>query len=341
MINGKKGKRHEPGLLLLSSEYGCDWRLGRAAKEILRRHLENILRPNATHNSLRQLLQEAAFSPNDDCPLRGDDMDEHERLGRVIYSAFPSRLFARLAMPRFQSNTRQLRCYLCPMCGKSFSTLFYLDRHLDNVHSDRISSFCAADWCNQFLSVQSCHDMAFDLEPYYGPGGGEHGPEARVIKHSWFQQAHSLPCRERNLEQARLQCEQVVNCCFTSDRISQPLLQRLCGALSCKKRLHRLFTFELTSFFGTHTCHYIYDPQPSWVAAADDWAMIHSQNQLGKLSVLALVLLTALYSSWAVLMYRKKQSRDKRNSSLLLSRGAVYRKPYRLSSVVVDSKKRE
>jgi hypothetical protein len=368
----------------------CDHRLSRAAVHILREHLRPVLelQPRSSGEERREeapslwsLLQAANASlAGSSCPLLGagpaanasDDRAEWldaERVARAVPAssvvATARRSSGRLALPHevFLQSGRNNRhptgggrpphFYRCALCGKVFTTRYYLDRHLDGRHRLHDEKFlqkyvCAADWCRHFLSVERCRDAALVLEPYYGPGSGEHGsgkiPAAggaggfggsAVARHRWFRRAHGAPCRDDVMARTRLRCEAAARGCFSGNPLASQHLERdLCGTLSCHHRLHRLL--QLVGAGGG--------------GGGGDYGAPrhhHGRRGVGAIGVVVLVLLLAGYSAcWVrnLNKTRRRVSRSHGSSSLPSRRRSGAASPQRKSSLnlrrsATDSKK--
>jgi hypothetical protein len=135
--------------------------------------------------------------------------------------------------------------YQCTLCGKIFSSRFYLDRHLEahhplvvetaellpkeggnssNSHHNDDGSFwiCpATDWCGIFLSMSACHEMALVLEPHYGPGSsspgqrrGQHGVVVHGVERRLWREAHERPCTTSGMQAATTSCRNTIQSCF-------------------------------------------------------------------------------------------------------------------------------
>jgi hypothetical protein len=368
----------------------CDHRLSRAAVHILREHLEPILRDHLNldpldspaaerpKTTLWSMLQAVNASLNGNCSLYNlgaavvtssyTDWLDPERVGSAVpASTIASRRFSsRLALPHLvflQSgrkkqqqggfgHSRPPQYYQCALCGKVFTTRYYLDRHLDahHLHEDSSSYICAADWCPLFLSMQRCHDVALELEPYYGPGSGEHSGSSNPgsaggggfkVKHRWFQRAHSVPCQDDVMARTRLRCENVIRDCFLSSSnpvVSQYLERFLCKTLSCHHRLHLLFQLvagDRGRDFSRHdrralsqTTSWMIDPaSPPWTEL-DAW---RHHRGVGTLGVIVFVVLLAMYSlCWIRRLHDNRRRVGRRHGSSSLpsrsSRASSYRK---------------
>jgi hypothetical protein len=345
------------------SSHACDLRLSRAAVRILRGYLEaGFLHGHAGQPGDAGGPQDERLAANvtfgGDCPLSGDVLElDADQFGRAVSAYSPRRFAARLALSpelyvlgRSRQNQQRLQnapqFHQCSLCGKTFATRYYLDRHLERNHfaSDPSSSAgarsCAADWCHEFLSLQACHEAALEDEPYYGPGSGNHAPASPAsmkTKHSWFQRAHNIPCRDGEMLQTRARCHSVVRSCFPpNSTLSMRLEQHMCGALSCHHRLHRIFQKHSGVDAGWN--HGLRDLALEWEA----WNAKH--HQWGVLGTIVLVLFVGVYAPCTIVHWiRQRRLRQQRNPfSALPSRRAssIRKSTARSTSSAFDPKKR-
>mmetsp|Transcript_543 Transcript_543/g.821 ORF Transcript_543/g.821 Transcript_543/m.821 type:complete len:325 (-) Transcript_543:73-1047(-) len=225
----------------------CDRRMSRAARTVLMEQvapfLENWLReeynslPRPTRlepptrkkassqapNYLWKLLQ-MTITDNGECPLKNDIFQHFEQQSLV---GLPRN--ARY-VPRYPHH------YHCGICGKVFSSQYYLDRHQFLQHSEEsTSSFCWADYICSALG--GCEKVALDVEPYYGRGSGPDGSEARPLQRMWAQQQGG--CNDSYVAiEMKANCEDLFQTCFEGS-LRDALLKSLCEPLSCHSLFHR------------------------------------------------------------------------------------------------------
>lgn len=262
-----------------SNNTACDPRLSRAARELVRRQLKAILNPT-NDSSLSQLLHIAGLRSGS-CPLRAEEND----LSVVAPAPSARSLFS---LPFSKIGNRPRVSYACSLCGKTFTSRYYLDQHLQLTHREATGQVCEADWCRQFLSRQACHDVALELEPFYGRGSAQ-GPESSKIRHSLAREAHSRPCKEDDMLKVKGRCESTVASCFDSESVSRQLNQSLCQPLSCHHRLHRLVALlpRLGSIHEGTSLGY------GWSSV---WAETHARYyEVGLLGTAALIFLFIVY----------------------------------------------
>jgi len=170
----------------------------------------------------------------------------------------------------------------CGFCHKNFTSQYYLDRHFvrhhphndyghpralqldrkqrqpDNTeeYDDGDYYICPArTWC-RFLSDMACHDVALEMEPYYGPGSAGYASDRHAV-YRQLQQQHGRPCTVTDLEEAQRACHDVIAQCFFGGvggsgggdenednvlvhTIGIHLNQTLCARRTCHGRLHNL-----------------------------------------------------------------------------------------------------
>ena len=279
------------------SDNTCDPRLSRAAQELVRRHLKAILNPT-NDSSLSQLLQLAGLRGGN-CPLKAEESD----LGIVAPAPSARSLFA---LPFSKLGKLPRVSFTCSLCGKTFASRYYLDQHLQRTHRAATRQVCEADWCRQFLSLQACHDVALEMEPFYGRGSAQ-GPDSGKIRHSLAREAHSRPCKEDDMLKVKGRCENTVASCFYSESVAQQLNQSLCQALSCHHRLHRLVAL-LPRLGANHEGTY------GWSSV---WAETHARHyEIGLFGTAALIFLFIVYVRCAF-EYFGGRIRPRRTSRLL------------------------
>jgi hypothetical protein len=353
------------------TSYDCDLRLSRAAVRIFRGYLDagflfdgkRVGQSSAVQadQSLAEVLRAANVTLGGDCILSEDllALDPYQ-FGRAVSAYSPRRFAARLALsPELyqQGRTRQNQqqqqrlqnppqFYQCSLCGKAFVTRYYLDRHFEKNHlaSDPSSAagprVCAADWCHEFLSLQACHDVALENEPYYGPGSGDHAPMSRAsskTKHAWFQRAHKLPCRDAEMQKTKARCHSVVQSCLPPNSTqSTRLEQQMCGALSCHHRLYRIF--QKHSGMDTDWRNKLGDLALEWEA----WNA--HRHRWGIVGSIVLVLFVGVYAPCAIVHWiRQRRLRQQRNPfSTLPSRrtSSIRKSTARSNGSAFDPKKR-
>jgi hypothetical protein len=278
----------------------CDRRLSRAAREIVRLHLE--LAWKAAHKKfpslalkydvdvsewnvwqlLHAMIGEEAAEASEHCPLRPSlDVWRHHEENSVETDGRIPRQFRNAAIPGMLHaagiKTKQLNpaFHQCGLCRKNFTSQYYLDRHFDYRHNhdtvDAIVSFkdsiCpATDWC-AFLSDRVCHDMALELEPYYGPGSAGFGPDKHTVHRNLQRLASQRPCTEERIIAVSRACSKVITDCFLASGepaaaeahdegeddtvfIREHLNQTLCAVHSCHGRIYKILSG--TSPFVAH-----------------------------------------------------------------------------------------
>lgn len=230
----------------------CNRRLSRAAEQVLMEQvapvLENYLseqgKPLPTRKtaaSTRQLPKQAVSLRDSylwdlldrtavsSCPLLNDlykDFEEQSLKSRVLSSKFTPR-------------TTYPSWFHCGICGKMFTSRYYLDAHQQHhKHDIADSGSCLATTVCEALG--GCEQVALDAEPHYGPGSGAGGPDAKQVQRTWASQIQ--PCNEDVVQNImRPNCKKLVSDCFLQEEgaLNDELQTSLCQSLSCHALLHR------------------------------------------------------------------------------------------------------
>ena len=262
-----------------AAAHACDRRLSRAARSLLVRPLRSILSTLASADSneaaaaatadgsvtpistasvwelLERSLAPSAYNINNNnnkhqCPLipSRDVLRYHEEQS-IVWLPPPSKASSRIGMSirsaLYQQTKRSWQAtawYQCGLCGKMFSSRYYLDQHFDQHHpypppppldaspitsipnsSSSISSndshwICpATSWCP---GLPSCSHHALEVEPYYGPGSAGRGAYDRATVHRslWHQVAHhdesAFFCDDDQMRAQKYVCQQLMRDCF-------------------------------------------------------------------------------------------------------------------------------
>lgn len=355
----------------------CDRRLSRAARSLLIRHLQSILSlvyPDDNYNdgisisttSVWQLLERSlaphAYSitsnknggnSNHKCPLiPSKDMLRHHEEQSILLQPPPPKASSRhgisirsslykLSKRAWQDNT----LYRCGLCGKMFSSQYYLDQHLEHQHSHQLLSdqnnnnnenndnnlemlICpATEWCP---GLPSCAQRALELEPYYGTGSGGLGNYDRHAVHrSLWKEAHpelyDTACDEDQMRAQKYKCQQMMRDCFSSvedgddttgehqrqREIHRQLEQSLCDPISCPDRLHQLF-FAATAKSNDATAMMM-KHMHEW---QDDWEGYYYQHHgLGRTGMALLVILGIWYGGYLYQTNNRNGSKWLRHSN--------------------------
>mmetsp|Transcript_3139 Transcript_3139/g.4857 ORF Transcript_3139/g.4857 Transcript_3139/m.4857 type:complete len:289 (-) Transcript_3139:92-958(-) len=131
--------------------------------------------------------------------------------------------------------------YKCHYCGKEFKNEFYMDRHMDNKHPDKILSnttICLGDLCPIF----GCSDQNTKYRTYHSRrerSMGEHVPEEGF--------AGMVTCSDAEVEKYRYKCEVLSRRCFSgllssshsSETVADYFNDKICRALHCEKGVMR------------------------------------------------------------------------------------------------------
>lgn len=217
----------------------CDRRLSRAARKLVHQHLLRILETEQDlfYGFLDQydvwgLLEHwlhGRVRTRPECPLipsldayRVDEEHSLEvEVPRKMHGAYPS--FVSQKRPK---SSRPQTWFQCAYCGKTFSSRFYLDAHLQRTHRlEETSTFCpASDWCRA-VGLANCHRVALEDEPYYDRGSNGWGDDGKLIRHKLMKIAHEVSC---SVEEIRAECNSVFEACGITEDST-----RWCDSLIC------------------------------------------------------------------------------------------------------------
>ena len=195
------------------------------------------------------------------CPVLRDmyrELEEHSWLVRA-------------RAPKLAPRRTYAHWFSCGLCGKVFTSRYYLDHHQHLHHTPgRDTSTTTQEVENSSVeclgtvvcgALGGCDRVSLDLEPYYGRGSGVVvEPDAVAIQRAWASQIQ--PCQEDQIQtELKPNCHALMNECFVDERLNAQLRQTLCDSLSCHTLLHRqeLMHRHLTqSLWWRHPIH------PEW-----------------------------------------------------------------------------
>ncbi|KAL3930723.1 MAG: hypothetical protein SGBAC_011638 [Bacillariaceae sp.] len=222
-----------------TEEEGCDRRLSRAARKLVHQHLlqvtqaeNSILYDGFLDQSDVWVLLEHWLHANgrrmDQCPLNplldAYRIDEEHTLvvdaPLKVTGAYPT--FVAQQRPK---ERRKRTWFECGYNGKTFSSRYYLDAHIDKHHKvEELSTFCPAlEWCKA-VGLANCHATALDDEPYYGQGSDGWGEDGNLLRHRWIKKTHSVRC---DIATMREDCRSIMDQCGIMGS------QRWCDSLGC------------------------------------------------------------------------------------------------------------
>lgn len=121
--------------------------------------------------------------------------------------------------------------FLCNYCGKRFVNEFYIDRHMDNKHADRLQSnrtVCLADLC----PILGCSSKPTDSRNSHRKSNKDRyanlGPSFRDVE----------PCSENEVERNKYLCEGLIRRCFSElsggEELGDHFRKHFCNKLHCE-----------------------------------------------------------------------------------------------------------
>lgn len=237
----------------------CDRRQSRAARQVLLEQVVPLLE-HWLHESGQDLPlspRRRKTTPNEhvslaptylwevlhltaapECPVLRDVYREIEVHSWLAHARAP-----KLAPRRTYSHW-----FLCGLCGKVFTSRYYLDHHQHLHHTPVRDPSTSQNVENSSLeclgtvvcgALGGCDRISLDLEPYYGRGSGVGvEPDAVAIQREWASQIQ--PCEEDQVQmELKPNCHALMNDCFLNETLNARLRQTLCDSLSCHSLLHR------------------------------------------------------------------------------------------------------
>lgn len=224
------------------------------------------------------LWETLQLTASPECPLLRD-----------VYRHFDEQSFLlRPRAPKLAPRRTYPHWFSCGICGKEFSSRYYLDRHQHLHHNNKNNNSSSSqedavdhrddnnEICLDHLvcgALGGCDQVALDLEPYYGRGSGFGGhPDAIAVRRTWASQIE--PCRETFVQTIlKPNCRRLVEDCFHHNnavdddqaptiQLNQLLQDTLCEPLSCHALLHRQ---ELMHRHWIRSTSSLWHPvHPSW-----------------------------------------------------------------------------
>mmetsp|Transcript_44015 Transcript_44015/g.71631 ORF Transcript_44015/g.71631 Transcript_44015/m.71631 type:complete len:303 (-) Transcript_44015:2381-3289(-) len=129
----------------------------------------------------------------------------------------------------------------CLLCGKSFRSEFYLDKHMENKHTSLYHSnatCCLADLCEMF-------DCESGIEEAKSRNKNTPYSELDNVPLSEIEM-HRGPCKENVMDRRKAMCEAVLHKCFSPDKsdssraLFDTFERRFCARLSCSPAMEKL-----------------------------------------------------------------------------------------------------
>jgi hypothetical protein len=311
----------------------CDRRLSRAARSLVEEGLRGMV-PTADDASLEQMLAYLGV-PSDKvdtaaCPLRGvGDWHAEPHVGTVQMPITPS---TSASLPGGGLTTTLVgrlvqgdaQVYECLLCGKLFSSRYYLDRHQETQHDQQSADqmtmdstaaiaqtlMCpATDWCS-FLAPTACHDRALRDEPFYGRGSSGRRSDRYERERQLWKQAHAVTCTTTSLAHARTACQDVAQTCFGESTTRVHWESHMCGAplAACPHPLQRWTLLRTTHANGDLTFRQFHEWQADWQYWSSEH---HAVGWTGGLLLTALVVYYARLG-WQTRRHRQRRTRAPR-----------------------------
>jgi len=218
--------------------------------------------------------------------------------------------------------------YKCGICGKMFTSPYYLDQHFHNHHYDDnlsqedyspshdqntgtrmvkdSSQNCPATiLCHTLLGgTGRCQQMALELEPYYDVGSnGYNKLDASIVRSKWSRLAHAWHCNDTDMALAKERCFTMMNTCFGGKQNEHSTAAvAVCDQLTCHTILHQLLQ-ETTTTNVLQQVHW----------NIQEWNL-HHDHTVGFWGCLSLVLLSTYYIFH--LVWKRRQRRTRGNHQL-------------------------
>jgi len=275
----------------------CDRRYSRMAREIVRRWVLPLLEgyyhnPQDNRNKQGARSSSSSYStPSSDIMIQHSHYSQHEI--DVLVRAIPVTSDGCPLDPRFDvfqfhdshMSMKKTGYYLCGICGKTFTSQQYLDRHFDNRHSHQISDNSIATTAN------IC--PARDLCAAFGDACNSLARRNTTINSS-NDQVQMLSCEKRsqNLVVSRQKCVNIMERCFLlpnnnelSAAVTQDLIYHVCypftkvtaGCTNPQDQLVTLpsYPYEMLSPVAPHhTPSYLRNPKISFLLIVSPVSLI-------------------------------------------------------------------
>ena len=106
----------------------------------------------------------------------------------------------------------------CGLCNKHFRNEFYMDRHMDNKHQDKLqntTSICLADLCPIF----GCDNFS--------------DKSTKKIDNKQF--IHKPSCSNEDEEKNKYKCQVLMKKCFTDSKNEKTFYNKVCSKIHCEK----------------------------------------------------------------------------------------------------------
>lgn len=235
----------------------------------------------------------------------------HKVLHQLSYRHFG---FPTLNVPpgqqyRYRRSSNEQHIYICDICGKQFTSQYYIDQHMDRKHSQFLlhNEPCVDQPLCTTTLYPLCQERALEAEPDYGPGNRVNikFPRRQQIQAQLQEELafSSLPCRQdpdstvtsssnaTSLSMSEIQqnCIQLVHACFIPEAASY-FQNQICQQLTCRNQLHRM---KSRSYAGKKKPYYFADKE--W----EYWT--NEGLQLGVSGTLVVLFLIGWYTCYMIL----------------------------------------
>jgi hypothetical protein len=256
--------------------FTCNRRMSRAARSILQHAMEAWRRKTSRSSqyddditNVWDLLEASLDTQNSNASqcLLVPDRDAL-RVQEQSSQRIPAIAVRTGVVPGESRNVKRTHWYRCGMCSKLFVTRYYLDVHWETHHHYAGGDVCpGTQWC-RFLSEQACHNQALVEEPYYGRGSEGLRHDRTAMRRFHTRMAHAVPCDDTHMVHTRSTCHEQLQTCFGDSDLSTYLQHALCDRISCRSRLHQLWSHTAAGAMDweDHWQYYTRHPSHGWFA---------------------------------------------------------------------------
>ena len=178
-------------------------------------------------------------------------------------------------------NKIERKTWQCSYCNKKFVSEYYIDRHMDRKHSDKLkqnSTNCFADYCNIF----GCPQQNVELE-----GGTKRDDLNEDSERKLFSRRSSPKkfetasrCTDKLVEKYKYKCRLIAKKCFTSapGEYNAVSRSRLCPLIIFSHSI-----FQNQDSFTTQVCDALYCSKGKMIGAMEDTVLLDEDEKTGVL----------------------------------------------------------